>query len=264
MPVVASRGLTAAVFLAVVAAMAAALSVAPTARAQDATVFEVTITNQTNPEMIVTPGAYLVHSQTGAFWAAGQAANLGLERIAEIGDSGEAASGLGATPIDAAPANGATVTFMITAAPGDLLSTAQMLIATNDSFVGLESQPLFVNGAPVSGTFDLMAYDAGTEENADLFAGFAAGQPDPAEGMANVDNGTATSEAIGPNAQFSGAQATATITAQATPLPPTTGTGGFLGQDGGRSVGPALAIVAAMLALVAGGLVARRAMGTSR
>ena len=71
-------------------------------------------------------------------------------------------------------------------------------------------------------------------ENAPLFSGFAAGQPDPDQGAANVDNGTATSEAIGPLDLVSGTQATLTIeplTADA-PAPPAAGNGGFAGGAG--------------------------------
>ena len=80
--------------LAVVAAVAAlgAALFAATASAQNPTTFRVTITNQSNPEMIITPGAYVIHTTANAFWLAGSQANLGLERIAEIGDPAEAVS----------------------------------------------------------------------------------------------------------------------------------------------------------------------------
>lgn len=211
----------------------AALSfAAPAAEAQQATTFQVTITNQTNPEMIITPGAYLVHSGAGAFWASGQTAPLALERIAEIGDPGEAASALGATAIDAAPASGSTATFTISATPGQLLSTAQMLIATNDGFVGVSSMPLFDGGAPVSVTVDLVAWDAGTEANSALFAGFDGGQPDPSRGADNIENGTATSETISVSGQFVGSQGTLTVQPAGAVTPPAAGNAGIAGGAG--------------------------------
>lgn len=241
--------------LALAGALVAALWAAGPAGAQENTTFRITIENQTNPEMVVTPGAYLVHNTSGAFWSGGTQASLSLERIAEIGDSSEAVAAIGAVALGAAPAAGDTVTFEITAGPGDYLSTAQMLVATNDTFVGLNSEPLFENGSPRSATIDLMAYDAGTEENADLFSGFAAGQPDPAEGMANVDNGTATTESIVPATQFSGTQARVTIEAlvasggAGTPAPAAAGNGGFASTTGSS------ALIVLALGLLATGLV---------
>lgn len=253
--------------VALAAVASAALWAGGSAGAQETTTFRITIENQTNPEMIVTPGAYLLSMDQGAFWGGGTQASLALERIAEIGDSTEAVSSLGAVAIDAAPAAGDTVTFEVTAGPGSYLSTAQMLIATNDGFVGLNSEPLFEDGSPRSVTIDLMAYDAGTEENADLFSGFAAGQPDPAEGAANVDNGTATVATILPHDQFTGAQARVTIepisapvaTPADMPAPAAAGNAGFAGTSSGS------ALFVAAMALLTGGLVfgARRATARS-
>ena len=181
---------------AVLVALLTATLIATTASAQSAVTFRATITNTTNPEMIITPGAFLVHRDADAFWALGGTASLALERIAEIGDPGEAVSALGATALGPAPANGDTVSFDFSASPGDHLSFSQMLIATNDAFVGLNSLALWDGGSPISVTRNLVGYDAGTEANEDLFSGFDGGQPDPARGADNVDNGTATSEPI--------------------------------------------------------------------
>ncbi len=199
--------------LAIVAAVAAlgAALLAASASAQNPTTFRVTITNQSNPEMNITPGAYVIHTTANAFWSAGSQADLGLERIAEIGDPAEAVSSLGAGALDAAPGNGDTVVIEFTASPGDHLSFAQMLIATNDAFVGLNSMPLFQGSQPTAGTFGLIAWDAGTEENAEIGSGFDFGQPDPARGADNVDNGTTTTDPIVASDQFDGIQATVSI-----------------------------------------------------
>lgn len=242
---------------AALAAFAAVALWGGSAGAQESTTFRITIENRSNPEMVVTPGAYLLSMQQGTFWGGGTQASLALERIAEIGDSTEAVSTLGAVALDAAPAFGDTVTFEVTAADGYYLSTAQMLVATNDGFVGLNSEPLFENGSPRSVTIDLMAYDAGTEENADLFSGFAAGQPDPAEGAANVDNGTATVATILPHDQFTGPQARVTIepiSAPATPAPaaPAPGSAGNAGLTAATS---GSALIVGALVLLSTGLV---------
>ncbi|MBM3140983.1 MAG: hypothetical protein FJZ92_12450, partial [Chloroflexi bacterium] len=87
-----------------------------------------------------------------------------------------------------------------------------MLVGSNDGFVGVDSEPLFTGTAPRTITLNLAAWDAGTEANSGVNSGFAGGQPDPARGAANLDNGTATSEAIAPHAQFGGTQATLRVT----------------------------------------------------
>jgi len=202
------------VALAIAAFVALAVALPQAGDAQASSVrFRLTVENTTNPEMTVTPGAYLIHQDANAFWAPGQAAVLGLERIAEIGEPGEAVSALGAVALDPAPMAGDTVTVEFDASPGDHLSLAQMLVATNDTFVGVNSLPLWTDGRPTNTTLRSLAWDAGTEDNADLFAGFDEGQPDPAQGMANLDNGTATVDGVvSVSDQFVGYQATITVT----------------------------------------------------
>ena len=77
-------GLLAAAILAIVAA-GILLPQRTSAQSADVT-FRVTVTNATNPEMVITPGAILVHDTADAFWSEATAANLALERIAEIID----------------------------------------------------------------------------------------------------------------------------------------------------------------------------------
>ncbi|MCP5098706.1 MAG: hypothetical protein GY943_24410 [Chloroflexi bacterium] len=55
-----------------------------------------------------------------------------------------------------------TVTFEITARPGDRLSLATMLICTNDGFVGIDGARLPRQG---TASYALQGYDAGTEAN---------------------------------------------------------------------------------------------------
>ena len=169
-------------------------SFASTVEAAHPVTFRVTIMNTTDPEQILSPGAWLLHDEPGAFWARDGMASLAIERIAEIGNPAEAVSTLGAGEIGAAPASGSTVVFEVTAEPGDLLSTANMLVSTNDGFVGLQSVALFDGETPLSQTLELRAYEAGTEENTGIGTGFDGGQPDPSRGVENVDNGTATEE----------------------------------------------------------------------
>lgn len=250
------------VALAAIALLATWLAWTP-ASAQTATTFTVTLTNQATPGMPISPGAYVLSNAADAMWMNGGTASLALERIAEIGDPTEAVGVLGATMIDAAGAAGDSVTFEISAMPGQLLSFASMLVGSNDGFVGVNGLALFSGTTARTVSMDLTAWDAGTEANSDLNSGFAGGQPDPAQGAANVDNGTATSEAIAAHAQFTGTQATLTITPviAAAPAPAASGNGGLVGTGTGTGV---LAI--ALLALAAGTLVviARRATTAER
>ena len=144
-------------------------------------------------------GAFVVITNPGAFWRVDAPASLALERIAEIGDPAEAVASLGATPLDAIPP-GESLSFEVTAAPGDRFAWAQMLLNSNDAFVGIVAYPFFVGDQPTNAMLPITALDAGTEENAPLFSGFDAGQPDPERGAENLDNGTAT---IGGTVQFS-------------------------------------------------------------
>ena len=245
-----------------VLAMAAAMlpGVTQTAEAAHSVTFRVTITNVTDPEQILSPGAWLVHTEPGALWTRDAEASLAVERIAEIGNPAEAVSALGAGEIGAAPANGTTVVFELTAEPGDLLSTIQMLVATNDGFVGLQSVELFDGETPLGQTIELVAYEAGTEENTGLFTGFDGGQPDPSRGADNVDNGVATNETIRLLDLVSGTQATATIEVvqqQTMPRRADTGNAGLMTAGGGPAAWQ-WAVLAGAIALSAGAAVYAR------
>ena len=186
-------------------------SFASTVEAAHPVTFRVTIMNTTDPEQILSPGAWLLHDEPGAFWARDGMASLAIERIAEVGSPAEAVSALGAGELGAAPAPGSTIVFEVSAEPGDLLSTANMLVSTNDGFVGLQSVALFDGETPLSQTLELRAYEAGTEENTGIGTGFDGGQPDPSRGAENLDNGIATSEPIRLLDLVEGTQATAAI-----------------------------------------------------
>ena len=243
--------------LAAVALLVAWLAWTP-ASAQTTTTFTVTLTNMATPGMSISPGAHVLSTAAGVLWMDGGTASLALERIAEIGDPSEAVGALGATMIDAAGAAGDTTTFEITAAPGDLLSFASMLVGSNDGFVGVNGLALFNGTTARTISMDLMAWDAGTEDNNDLNSGFAGGQPDPSQGAANVEHGTATSEPIAVHGQFSGAQATLMIAPMvappAVPAPAASGNAGLVSTGSGT-----LALVLIALGALTLVTVARRA-----
>lgn len=238
--------------LAAVALLVAWLAWTP-ASAQTTTTFTVTLTNLASPAMPISPGAYVLATSPGVLWMDGGTSSLALERIAEIGDPAEAVSALGATMIDAAGATGAGTTFEVTAMPGELLSFVSMLVGSNDGFVGVNGLALFAGTTPRTITLDLTAWDAGTEANSDLNSGFAGGQPDPAQGAANVDNGTATTEPIAAHPQFSGTQATLMITpvVGAVPAPAASGNAGLVTAGSGAVAVVLLALAALTLVIVA-------------
>lgn len=133
------------------------------------------------------PGAWVVHkSATMPLFADGKADyGDGIEHIAEdgnpsmLGESLPSLSGFvgGAvfnTPVGKdAPGPilpGAKYSFEFDASPGDALSFATMLAATNDVFFAPEAQGIALfdaDGEPVSGdvTSDVVLWDAGTEAN---------------------------------------------------------------------------------------------------
>ncbi len=145
--------------------------------------FNVRITNLTNG-MWYTPFLVAVHPAGTSLFTVGQPASASLQAMAEGGDiSGLVTDvqGMGAT-ISENPANGllppamsANVDLNTDGTSNVLLSVVAMLLPTNDAFAGLNS--IAVPTAPGTYTFDVPAYDAGTEANDELIVGMAAGAP---------------------------------------------------------------------------------------
>ena len=183
-----------------------------TANAMPPTLFRITITNTTSPAMPISPGIILPHIDEGVLWVSGGTSGAALELLAEVGNPSALIDALNGQLIgEIAPGGSASIEIVIE--NEGYLSTASMLVATNDSFVGLNSVILWdEDHLPIdSQTFELNAYDAGTEANTELGSGFDGGQPDPSRGAENLDNGEATSELIARSDQFSSPQATITI-----------------------------------------------------
>lgn len=129
------------------------------------------------------PGVWAVHADGEmALFAEGEADfGDGLEHIAEDGNPMMLAKSLKGqtaavfnTPVGSASPGpitpGKKYEFSFAASPGQSLSFATMLAATNDVFFGPAARgiPLFdANGAPLSGdiTSELLLWDAGTEAN---------------------------------------------------------------------------------------------------
>ena len=143
-------------------------------------VFEITLTNLTTGEpgmggQIFSHPIFAAHFASDGLAKVGEPAVPALVALAENGDvSGllEFATAVGA---DTAVADdvvipGGSVTVRL---KGNVLNSsltvASMLVSTNDGFIAATDVPLFdENGMPVSATLELMAYDAGSEDNTEL------------------------------------------------------------------------------------------------
>ncbi len=142
--------------------------------------FEITLTNLTTGEpekggQILSPPIFATHFESDSLASVGQPAVPALVALAENGDvSGllEFATSIGANTAvaDKVVVPGGSVTVRLR---GNVLNAsltvASMLVSTNDGFIAASSVPLFdKTGMPVSMTLELMAYDAGSEENTEL------------------------------------------------------------------------------------------------
>ena len=204
---------------------AAVLGTTKTTEAMPPSVFRVTIENMTEPPTPISPGALVGHCADDSFWAVGGHASGELELIAEVGDptaavavsQDETAMGMTFSQEryqigDVGP--GASVSVDVVFEHGCKLSSAHMLVHSNDTFVGALNIDMWdpETHLPIPMvSAALMAYDAGTEENSEPGSGFDGGQPDPARGADNLDNGVATDEAISASTQWTGEQARITI-----------------------------------------------------
>jgi hypothetical protein len=139
--------------------------------------FNVRITNLTNG-IWFTPFLVAAHPDGTSLFTAGQPASANLQAMAEGGDiSGLVADmqGVGATIAEnpaaglLPPAMSADVDLNTDGTSNVLLSVVSMLLPTNDAFAGLNS--ITIPTDPGVYTFDLPAYDAGTEANDEMITG---------------------------------------------------------------------------------------------
>ena len=156
--------------------------------------YEVTITNLTDGQPLSPPVA-VTHNPRSILFRVGGTASPAIEAIAEDGNQSVAVDALLAsqavfpfvrdvvdvgqplTPAGTTPAGFTdTVTFQIDAGRHDRLSIGTMLICTNDGFTGLDRAKLPSNG---SKTYELHAYDAGTEDNTEMSSDMV----DPCSGL---------------------------------------------------------------------------------
>ena len=144
--------------------------------------FKITLTNLTTGEpgmggQIFSPPIFATHAAGVKVYEVGQPASAALVALAEGGDTSglatlAAAAGANVALVEdpvlpIAPDTVNSVTVKLTAdAINSSLSLATMLVSTNDAFIGVADVALFDEaGMPVSTTLNLMAYDAGSEQN---------------------------------------------------------------------------------------------------
>lgn len=154
--------------------LVAALTAAPAANAVD---FDVEITNLSNA-IYFTPFLAAAHPAGNNLFAVGQPASANLQAMAEGGDtSGLEAdvTALGATIVAnpagglLAPASSTSFNMNTDGTSNDRLSIVAMLLPTNDGFAGLNAIEIPTTAGTY--TFNVNAYDAGTEANDELITG---------------------------------------------------------------------------------------------
>ena len=148
--------------------------------------FEITLTNLTEgvhgeSGQTLSPAIFAAHPAGVKLAEVGQPASELIVALAEGGDvSGLAAfaTAAGANVMIAMNADmtrrytmpGQSTTVTLTADMiNSSLSVGSMLVSTNDAFIAAIDVPLFdEDGMPVSASLDLMAYDAGSEDNTEM------------------------------------------------------------------------------------------------
>jgi hypothetical protein len=140
----------------------------PAAAQTDTSMYEVTITNLTSMQAL-SPPIIVTHPASVHAWQMGQTASEGVELVAEEGMNNKLAAEVSGVATDSAMGSGPlmpgkSVTLRVMAHSDDVLSSATMLVQTNDGFTGLDNAPLR------DGSLETMAYDAGTEDNTEIAA----------------------------------------------------------------------------------------------
>ena len=198
--------------------------------------FKVTLTNltvgaATQGGQIFSPPIFVTHGHGFSIGASGEAASAELTALAETGNNAplaelamgsDAVSGvvaMGAPDGLVFPSGGSVMTTVSGSADAGYLSLATMLVQTNDGIVLGNSLPLFdEDGNPRSFTMDLIAYDAGTEDNNELATHvpgppFEGGERAPTADPIMAHPGIAGTADVG--AAFGWTEPTATVTVEA-------------------------------------------------
>jgi len=166
--------------------------------------FRVTYTNVSNNQPM-SPLAVVVHKAGYQLFQAGQAASLGLEKLAEGGSNAELLAeasqhadyiasqvGTGIVP----PSASETIEIMTMGDTTDLkLSVTSMLVNTNDAFAGVSSGKIALLAKGERFAMHVPVWDAGTEANTEA-TGTLPGPADGGEGFNASRTGDADFVAI--------------------------------------------------------------------
>lgn len=214
--------------------------------AGNATVFTVLLENVSTAETLnvesdntmqavpLSPGAYIVHrnADDSPLLLPRDAANAGLEGVAEDGNPGAYAAAVPGSAVFNTPVGsdtpapigpGGSYEFTVQAVDGDKLSFVTMFIPSNDWFYtptdADNSLDLFVGGEPVSGEVadtEIAIWDAGTEadEEPGTGANQAQRQAGPNTGDADTNTQVSSLTGRGQSVSLNGPALRVTITPQ--------------------------------------------------
>lgn len=155
--------------------------VEPPAPAPVTYTYEVSVTNLTNAQPL-SPVAVVLHNE-GNLFELGASATVAFENLAESGDNTEVlaadmvlagASGTGVIM----PGMSETISVSLVDTVPMMLSTATMLVNTNDAFSGVNAMSLENMAVGESISMRTSSYDSGTEKNSELMSTI----PGPAAG----------------------------------------------------------------------------------
>ncbi len=155
--------------------------VPPTPPAPVTYTYEVSVTNLTHAQPL-SPVAVILHNE-GALFELGASATVAMENLAESGDNSQvlaqdmvlaSASGVGVIM----PGMSETVSVSLVNTKPMMLSTATMLVNTNDAFSGINAMSLETLAVGESISLRTSSYDSGTEKNSETMATI----PGPAAG----------------------------------------------------------------------------------
>ena len=144
---------------------------------------DVEIINLTNG-LYFTPLLVAVHDDDTHLFQAGTMASASVQAMAEggelsglIGDVEDAGGTYVANPASGllAPGEDTTARIKVRGRHNTHLSITAMLLPTNDAFVGMDALPIPKKRGTYS--YDIDAYDAGTEANDERVVGMAGGEP---------------------------------------------------------------------------------------
>jgi hypothetical protein len=190
--------------------------------------YEVEITNLAESQ-VLSPPIVFTHAEDAHTWQVGVPASDEVRDIAEMGDTAALRSALDgmATSVvahDAPIPPGESVSLLVSAREGDVLSALTMLVQTNDAITGLDAVPLSMS----SMSYEPEVYDAGTEDNTELasdvpgppFGGTNRAPTEPQQPIA-MHSGISGNADVGTEYDWDGPVARFTVTPLPTSLPAT-------------------------------------------